>query len=404
MASAKLFETKDGKRYWRIQVSRGKGQSPASTRFYWQDGWSQKTAEKAMLKASAKFEEDVKSGKIETRKERKQREEADRLQAEAEALKLKTVRQYAEGVFLREKETTFSKTSLATYKMFFEKVIFPNIGDMPLTEVNTAMLRKIITDYQNKGYSHATIVKLYNILNGLFGMAFLDDSISINPMQKVKRPSPRKDEAPINESDKAYTVEEVRNILQNLENEPLKWRVYISLMLDTGARRGELCGLYWDDIDFSRGTITIKRNLQYTPESGIYEASPKNGKVRNVDIGERTIVLLREYKAIHDEQYKNVIPRKNYVFMIDGSLSPMHPTSPTHYFRQFGSKYGIKDFHPHKLRHTSASLAITNGADVVSVSQRLGHSDTAVTLRMYAHANEESIRRAGEIVRNLFEA
>ena len=48
---------------------------------------------------------------------------------------------------------------------------------------------------------------------------------------------------------------------------------------------------------------------------------------------------------------------------------------------------------------TSASVAITNGADVVSVSQRLGHSDTAVTLRMYAHANAESIRRAGDIAR-----
>ena len=52
------------------------------------------------------------------------------------------------------------------------------------------------------------------------------------------------------------------------------------------------------------------------------------------------------------------------------------------------------------LRHTSASAAITNGADVVSVSQRLGHADTAVTLRMYAHANEEGIRRAGQTVRD----
>ena len=79
----------------------------------------------------------------------------------------------------------------------------------------------------------------------------------------------------------------------------------------------------------------------------------------------------------------------------------MHPQSPTGYFKKFGDKYGIENFHQHLLRHTSASIAITNGADVASVSARLGHSDTAITLRMYTHANEESIRRAGDTVRNL---
>ncbi|MCD8087327.1 MAG: tyrosine-type recombinase/integrase, partial [Oscillospiraceae bacterium] len=83
---------------------------------------------------------------------------------------------------------------------------------------------------------------------------------------------------------------------------------------------------------------------------------------------------------------------------------PMNPQSPTRYFAKFGRKYGIDDFHPHKLRHTSASIAILHGADIVSVSSRLGHSDTAVTLRMYAHANEESIRRAGQIVRDALKA
>ena len=61
---------------------------------------------------------------------------------------------------------------------------------------------------------------------------------------------------------------------------------------------------------------------------------------------------------------------------------------------------GIQHPHPHKLRHSFASIAITNGADVPSVSEMLGHSDKAVTLRMYTHANEESIRRAGQVFRD----
>ena len=83
------------------------------------------------------------------------------------------------------------------------------------------------------------------------------------------------------------------------------------------------------------------------------------------------------------------------------SAEPMHPQSPTRYFEKFSRKYDIPNFHPHILRHTSASVAITNGADVASVSARLVHSDTAVTLRMYTHATDESIRKAGDVVRNL---
>ena len=93
-----------------------------------------------------------------------------------------------------------------------------------------------------------------------------------------------------------------------------------------------------------------------------------------------------------------------WVFTQEGSTEPIHPQSPTRYLANFARRYGIHDLHPHKLRHSSASIAITNGADVVSVSERLGHSDTAVTLRMYAHANQESIRRAGQTVRDALKA
>jgi integrase len=58
---------------------------------------------------------------------------------------------------------------------------------------------------------------------------------------------------------------------------------------------------------------------------------------------------------------------------------------------------GIHNLHPHKRRHTFASIAITNGADVASVSETLGHSDKAVTLRMYTRANEETKRKVSNL-------
>ena len=78
----------------------------------------------------------------------------------------------------------------------------------------------------------------------------------------------------------------------------------------------------------------------------------------------------------------------------------MHPQTPTQYLHNLSARYGIDHLHPHKLRHTFASIAITSGADVASVSEALGHKDKAVTLRMYTHANEESIRSAAQVVRS----
>ena len=395
MASIKLSETKDGRRFFQICVSRGYGKSPYKTRWYWPDGWSKRTAEREAAKQAAAFELACKNGEVLNRAQ--EREKA--AQEAAEAAKLKTVRQYADGVFMPTKEATFSENARSSYRMFLEKHIFPVLGDVLLTEVTPAMISKLLVDFQRAGYAHATAVKLYNILNGVFEMAFLDDSISMNPMLKVKRPAPRKGEQPKEEADRAFTVQELGYILSCAAQEPLQWQTYISMAADTGLRRGELCGLQWGDIDFRAGTVTVRRNLQYTPAAGVYETSPKNGKVRVVDVGADVLDLLRKLRA---KQAESCISR--WCFTQEGTGEPMHPQSPTRYFKKFGERYGVKDFHPHKLRHSSASIAITGGADVVSVSERLGHSDTAVTLRMYAHANEESIRRAGQIVRDALKA
>ncbi len=337
----------------------------------------------------------VKMGEVLNRAQ--EREKA--AQEAAEAAKLKTVAQYANGVFMPVKEATFSENARSSYRMFLDRHILPTLGDTLLTDVTPAMLTKLLVDFQKAGYAHATAVKLYNILNGMFGMAFLDDSIPMNPMLKVKRPTPRKGEQQREEGDKALTVGELAQVLSYVEQEPLKWRAYINLAADSGARRGELCGLWWSDIDWKSGTVTIRRNLQYTATAGVYETTPKNEKTRIVDIGPETLALLHQ---LREEQAATCFSK--YVFTQDGTVNPMHPQSPTRYFKRFGERYGIKDFHPHKLRHSSASIAITNGADIVSVSERLGHSDTAVTLRMYAHANDESIRRAGQTVRDALKA
>lgn len=394
MPSIRKTVDKSGTVTYKVQVTNGRGRKVTRS---WrpEPGWSARTTERELHKFAANLENELAEGTVKTRQE----DLEEKRLAALEAAKIKTFKQYVNGVYMPTKEIKFSENTRSSYRMNLEKHLFPILGDQLMTEISSAMVKQLLLDFQKNGHAHASVIKLYNILNGIFRMAYGDETIPINPMLRVERPSPSKDEKVIDESEKAYTINELRHILKSLENEPLKWRAYVNLMADTGLRRGECCAVQWRDIDWMRGMVTVRRNVQYTPDKGVYITTPKNGKARTVDVGPEVLTLLRQ---LREEQSQKAISQ--WVFTQDGTSDVMHPDTPTRYFKKFGERYGVKDFHPHKLRHTSASLAITNGADVVSVSQRLGHSDTAITLRLYSHANEESIRRAGQTVRDALKA
>ena len=390
MASTRKRTTKDGQTFYEIRVSRERGKSYLTTRWYPPEGWSQKAVERSLAKEAAEFERRCREGEVVSRAEQK---ESD-LQQKREAAKVQTLRQYGETVFMPAKSVTMSENGRCTYQSNLNHWIYPTLGDLKMPDITPANISALLLSMQSAGKAHATCVKVYTILRSLFKMAYMADVVSINPMDKVERPKPRKGEIKDKDVD-AYTTDEVQRIFAALEHEPLKWRVLMRLLIDTGIRRGECCGLQWKDIDTKSGTITIRGNLCYTPQKGIYLDTPKSGKVRMIDVDPEIIGLLQQLRL---EQAGHAI--STYVFTQQGSPEPMHPQSPARYMQKFSKKYDVPGLHPHKLRHTFASIAITNGADVASVSEKLGHSDKAVTLRMYTHADQESMKRASQIFRD----
>ena len=113
-----------------------------------------------------------------------------------------------------------------------------------------------------------------------------------------------------------------------------------------------------------------------------------------MDIGPDVVHLLKQLQKEQTQKCMSV-----WVFTQDGSTEPMFPQSPTRYFKNFGDKHGLKNFHPHLLRHTCISIAITEGADCTSTAARTGHTPE-VLMRTYAHPSKDSIKRAGEAARN----
>ena len=390
MPSTRKKTTASGREFYEIRVSRGRGKAYLTRRWYVPEGWSQKAIDRELAAVSAEFERQCDAGEITSRAE--QRALAD-AQA-AEAAKILTLKQYGERVFMPAKAVTMSENGRASYQGNLDRTIYPALGAFKLPDITSAQISALLLDIQASGKAHATVIKAYTILHSLFKMAYLGDMIPKNPMDKVERPKPRKDERQAAEP-QAYTAAEIKQLFDILDAEPLKWRALVHLLIDTGIRRGECCALRWENVDFSSGAVTISGNLCYTPTKGIYLDTPKNGLRRTVYVGTDTLSLLHQLRT---EQAAKAFSA--YVFTQEGSPEPMHPQSPTRYLKKLSARCGLADLHPHKLRHTFASVAITNGADVASVSEALGHADKSTTLRMYTHASAESISRTGQIVRD----
>lgn len=398
MPSTRKMTTKSGKVFYEISVSRGRGKSRLTRRWYVPEGWSKKAIERELAAVSAEFERQCDAGEAISRAEQHEKDAREAAEAAAkaaqqaaEAAKILTLRQYGERVFMPAKAVTMSENGRSSYQNCLDRRIYPALSDMKMPEITPAQISALLLDIQAQGKAHATVIKTYTILHTLFKMAYLGDMIDRNPMDKVERPKPRKDEVKASEP-AAYTAEEVKRLLATLKDEPLKWQALIRLLIDTGIRRGECCALKWQNVNFKTGEIRIAGNLCYTAAKGVYLDTPKSGRIRVVYASDDTMALLRQLRI---EQAKKAVSA--FVFTKEGGPEPMHPQSPTRYLKKLSERSGIPDLHPHKLRHTFASIAITNGADVASVSEVLGHSDKAVTLRMYTHADQESRKRAAAV-------
>lgn len=415
MASTKLEYTKEGKPFYKIRVRISRDRPTLTTRWYVPDGWSQKAIDRELAKVSAEFERKCKAGEVISRSEQKAIEEENARLAAVEAAKIQTFKQYGERVFMPSKKITTAEKTRAYYQGALDNHLYKAFGDIPLQELTSAQITAYFLSLQDSGLAHSTIIGIFVTLNQLLKMAYCDDTIDRNPIDKVQRPRQRKDEQ--KRAVEAFTADELTEINKCLESEPLKWRAMIRLIEDTGIRRGEACGLKWDNIDFIRNAALIKDNICYTKEKGIYVDTTKTGKEREVYFTPAVAALLKQYQAEQKAATKKRADRlvkdkkpldfekiavPEYVFTEKGTNAPMHPDSPNRYLQKFGKKYGV-EIHPHKLRHSFASVAITNGADVASVSEVLGHAQISTTLNMYTHANEESKRRAASIVHQAIE-
>lgn len=391
MASTRLKETKDGKKYYEIRVRMSQSGPELSRRWYVPEGWSQKSIDKELNKQAHEFESQCKEGKIKTKKQAREEQE----QAAREEAKIPTFKFYYENVYFPDKVKKLKKNSIRVYQQHLDRYVYDEIGSLKMPDITDIQLSDILIRVRDKGLKYNSRLKIYGVLKAVFSYAYRKGHITTNPMDLVDRPKPTEDEEKIS-SVKAFDEKEAAYILKCADNEPLLWKTLIYLLLHSGCRIGEAVGLTWKCVNFAESKITIAQTLTYNSTDGLYTNKPKNGKIRTIPIPEKVIGLLAEMKRKSGSDILSISGEKlsnDYVFTPEGSDKVIHPYTPIVHFKTFGKKYGIDDFHPHKLRHTFASISIKNGVDIVSVAAILGDAPETV-MRTYLHDYEEGKRQA----------
>ena len=187
MPSIRKKTTKNGRDFYEIRVSRGRGKSYLSTRWYVPDGWSRRSIEKELAKQAAEFERKVHSGEVTSKAEQKEAALLEEKRAES----LQTLKNYSERVFMPSIAIRCSENTRNAYQSNLDNWILPAIGEMKMPDIKAAHIASVLLDMQSKGKTQATCVKVYTVLHSLFRMAYMEDVISSNPMDNKMVPMSR---------------------------------------------------------------------------------------------------------------------------------------------------------------------------------------------------------------------
>lgn len=271
--------------------------------------------------------------------------------------------------------------------------------------VGLAFSKAFVEHTQKDGkLNNNTVIRYQAMLSSIFKKGVQWGLINENPCARAERP--KASEIDVETLDE----EEIVRLLEALADVPAHFSVITQLALLTGARRGEICGLRWSDIDFEKGTLSIKRTVQFIPGEGIVFTSPKTKRSRRcIRIGADCLELLKEYRQHQIQERLRIGSRwarkvtiengkvvDNDMLFTRWNGEPLDPETVSTWFPRFLEEHGLPAVHFHSLRHTNASLLIAAHVPITTVSGRLGHAQTSTTLNFYASAIQSADAAAAD--------
>ena len=274
------------------------------------------------------------------------------------------------------------------------------IGKLPVADIGVKTIDDFYLRLKSRGLAPGSVQRYHALMRAAFRQAMAWDWVARNPVQLATPPTAPRVGRRIARPDVVSAVINEGMASRNPVN-----GLALRLLAATGARRGEICGLRWHDVDLDRGVMRIRAAIAQLEDGSLVEKEPKSHQQREVALDSHTIEMLRLHQVEQRDQLAAlgvVLSADGYVLAdLDADVTGMAPTPPNRLTQAFARLRdrvpGAEALRLHDLRHWFASTQLDAGEPLPAVAARIGdHVETLA--KVYAHKGHRGDTEAAEAI------
>lgn len=291
------------------------------------------------------------------------------------------------------------------YELIIKSNIVPALGHIPLSKLRPLHIQEYYSNLLENGskigrggLSPKTVLNHHRLLHCALGQAIDWQLLATNPSDGATPPTQERKEM------NTLAGIGMARLLQSAKDTSLF--IPILIAISTGARRGEIVALTWNDLDFDTGVLKVTKSFGQT-KHGVFLKSPKTSSgYRSVALPPIAVDFLRHHKKEQAKLRLRLGPAyqdENLICTLeDGSVFP--PNRLTRRYADFIKRLGIPHVRLHDLRHSVATLLADEKINTKVTAELLGHSDPAFTMRQYVHSTPDVQREAAELIGDVLQS
>lgn len=337
------------------------------------------------------------------------KQEAARLQllAQEDDLVVESNRLFSEIAleWFEQYKNTVKPSTYVVQRVALKNHILPLFGQLRISKISIPYCQKQVNHWFSyyKKFSN-----LIGMTTSIFQYAISLRLIRRNPMEGVIRPKRQKSIDEEKYVAPFYSKEELLHFLQITKKYPDPLYPMFHILAFTGLRKGELLALRWKDIDFKRGTLSVKQTLTTVEDWKLDFQTPKTEKsLRTISIDNETLRILRQWilkqKSFFLKTGRQPDGNNEQLLFATEDNQPYYLDFLNHNLKKILQENKLNYITVHGFRHTHCSLLFESGASIKEVQVRLGHTDVRTTMDIYTHISEQKKRRNGGSFRRLYE-
>jgi len=264
--------------------------------------------------------------------------------------------------------------SYQNYERIITNHIEKDIGIYNIRKININILNNYIDKLKNNNLSIYTIKNIIYIIKSTINYAINNKYINYINLDDIKIKSIIKS-CYILPKEYQYNIE--RYLIDNINIR----NIIFLLCLYTGIRKGEACGLKWEDINFNTNSLEIKRTIiriKTNNKTKLITSTPKS-------ITSNRIIPIPNFIINYLLLYKS----NNNYYLLSNSTKLYDPRLLEFHYKKILNSINIPNHKFHTLRHTFATRSIESKMDIKTLSEILGHSSIEMTLKLYVHPSYE---------------